>query len=110
MRVVLRVLLGVALVAFGVALIVQNTKQPPVDVHLVFDTIVAVPVWQVMLVSLLLGAGVSALACAWPLVRYRLRLRRDRQHISELEREVHGLRTLPLGEGEAEDAVEAGAE
>jgi hypothetical protein len=104
----LRVLLGVVLVAAGVALIMRNEVMT--EVHFFGDPITGVPVWQVMVVSLLLGAGVSAVACAWPLVRYRLRLRRDRLRITELEREVHGLRTLPLGEGEAEDAVEAGAE
>ena len=110
MRMLLRVLLGVTLVAFGVALIMQNEKEV-VEVYLVFGPpIQGVPVWQVMLVPLLLGVALSALACAWPLLRYRLRLRRDRQRIAELEREIHGLRTLPLGEDEAEAVAEARAE
>ncbi len=46
----------------------------------------------------LAGATLAGLACSLPIVRYRLRLRRSRQRIAELEQELHGLRTLPLGD------------
>jgi uncharacterized integral membrane protein len=106
---VLRVLSVVLLLGLGVALIAQNQKEI-VSVHLMVVTFDEVPVWQALLISLLAGAGATALACAWPLTRYRLRLRRARQRMAELEQEVHGLRTLPLGEDEAEDAARARAE
>jgi uncharacterized integral membrane protein len=109
MRVVLRVLSVVLLLGLGVALIAQNREQS-IPVHLVIVTFEQVPVWQALLISLLVGAGATALACAWPLTRYRLRLRRARQRMAELEQEVHGLRTLPLGEDDAEDAAQARAE
>lgn len=101
MRMVLRVLVGVALVALGTALVVQNSESE-VTVDLVFTSFQGVELWLVMVVSLLLGALAAGLACSWPLVRYRLRLRRSRQRIAELERELHGLRTLPLDADEVE--------
>ena len=109
MRMVLRVLSLVLLVGLGVTLIVQN-QDPIPRLDLVIATFTNVPVWQPLLISLLAGAGATALACAWPLARYRLRLRRARQRTAELEQEVHGLRTLPLDEDEAEDAAQARAE
>ena len=107
MRMVLRVLSVVLLVGLGVALIMQNQEEIEL-VNLVVMTFEQVPVWQVLLISLLVGAGATALACVWPLTRYRLRLRRARQRTAELEQEVHGLRTLPLDE--AEDVARARAE
>lgn len=101
MRMVLRVLVGVALVALGTALVVQNSESE-VTVDLVFTSFQGVELWLVMVASLLLGALAAGLACSWPLVRYRLRLRRSRQRIAELERELHGLRTLPLDADQTE--------
>ncbi len=107
MRMVLRVLAGVLLIALIVALIEYN--QEAVEVDLLIGSS-QVGVWQVMLISFLVGAGGTALALTWPLTRYRLRLRRGRKRIAELEQEVHGLRTLPLGGEEAEPLAEARAE
>ena len=94
MRMVLRILLLVAVVSYAAALVSQNAAT--VDVHLVFAKLPAVDLWLVILGSLLLGALATGLAVSWPMLRYRLRLRRSRQRIAELEQELHGLRTLPL--------------
>jgi uncharacterized membrane protein YciS (DUF1049 family) len=97
MRVVLRILLGVAVVALAAALIVENSEQE-VTVRLLVMQFTGVRVWLVIVGSLLAGATLTGLACSWPIVRYRLRLRKARQRIAELEQELHGLRTLPLGD------------
>ncbi len=97
MRVVLRILLGVALVALAATLIVENSEEQ-VTVRLLVAQFTDVRAWLVIVVSLLAGATLAGLACSLPIVRYRLRLRRSRQRIAELEQELHGLRTLPLGD------------
>lgn len=96
MRMVLRILLGVALVALAATLVVKNTNET-VAINLLLWQFPKVDAWQVMVVSLLVGATIAGLACSWPIVRYRLRLRRSQKRIAELEQELHGLRTLPLG-------------
>ena len=100
MRVVLRILAGVVLIALAATLVVRNTAEVP-SIDLLVAQFSNVPAWQVMVVSLLGGATLAGLACSWPIVRYRLRLRRSRKRIADLEQELHGLRTLPLG-GEGE--------
>lgn len=94
MRMVLRVLLLVVVVGYAAWLVSENGK--PVDIDLIFAQLQQVPAWLVILGSLLLGALAAGLAVSWPMLRYRLRLRRSRQRIAELEQELHGLRTLPL--------------
>lgn len=101
MRMVLRVLLLVVVVGYAAWLVSQNGEL--VNVNLIFMKLTDVPAWLVILGSLLLGALATGLACSWPIVRYRLRLRKSRQRIAELEQELHGLRTLPL-EVEKEEA------
>ena len=58
MRLVLRVLSLVLLVGLGVTLIVQN-QEPIPRLDLVITTFTNVPVWQPLLISLLVGAGVN---------------------------------------------------
>ena len=105
MRVVLRILGLVVIVGYAAWLVSLNAA--PVDVDLGFKDWPAVQSWLVILGSLLLGALAAGLACSWPIVRYRLRLRRSRQRIGELEQELHGLRTLPLGDEAAEGEPKA---
>ncbi len=107
MRMLLRVLVVVLLLGCVSWLVYKNDE--PLVVDLVFGKI-PVESWQLILGSLLLGALAAALACSWPLLRYRLRLRKSRQRIAELEQEIHGLRTLPLGDDEVERVREARAE
>ncbi len=57
-----------------------------------------VPLWAALAVSTLLGAGLSALVVSLPMMRLKLRLRRSKKRISQLEQEVHALRTVPLDE------------
>ena len=100
MRVVLRILGLVVIVGYAAWLVSLNAA--PVDVDLGFKDWPAVQSWLVILGSLLLGALAAGL-----MVRYRLRLRKSRQRIGELEQELHGLRTLPLGDGAAEGEPKA---
>ncbi len=94
MRMVLRILALVVVVGASIWLVLENDQLAVVDLG--FATVEG-PLWLAILGSLLLGALAAGLACSWPLLRYRLRLRRSRQRIQELEQELHGLRTLPLG-------------
>ena len=100
MRMIFRIVALVVVLGYSAWLVSSNMQ--PVDVHLGFVEIEQGPAWLVILGSLLLGALGAGLACSWPLLRYRLRLRRSRQRISELEQELHGLRTLPLSGEKAE--------
>jgi uncharacterized membrane protein YciS (DUF1049 family) len=58
------------------------------------------PLWIMLGSALLLGAALAAAAFSWPYLRLRLVVRRQSRRITRLEQEVHGLRTLPLGEQE----------
>jgi hypothetical protein len=64
----------------------------------VFGSAHAVPLWCALGSSLLFGVALAVVALSVPALRLRLRLRRAERRISQLEREVHGLRTLPLDE------------
>lgn len=102
MRMVLRIVLLVMVVGYAAVLVSENDQRVHID--LIFRTFEQVPSWLVILGSLLLGALATGLACSWPIVRYRLRLRRSRHRIGELEQELHGLRTLPLEEKSSAEA------
>jgi uncharacterized integral membrane protein len=102
---VLRILGLVVAVGASALLVARNSE--PINVDLVYTILHDVPAWMVILGSLLLGALATGLACSWPIVRYRLRLRKSRQRIAELEQELHGLRTLPLGVEETAGEAQA---
>ena len=78
-----------------------------VSLHFWFATPTDVPLWSVMLGSLLIGALASTLACAWPILNLRLRLRRQSRQLTRLEQEVHGLRTLPLSDEDSTPRAQA---
>ncbi len=86
-----------ALIIVGVSLFVSRNADP-VSVDLGFRTLVDVPLWMSLLGAGLLGAALAVAFFSWPLVSLRLRVRRGGKRITELEQEVHGLRTLPLSE------------
>jgi uncharacterized integral membrane protein len=74
-----------------------NTETVP-KVDWVFGEAQQVPLWRALAASALLGGLLSFLVCSIPALRLKLRLRRAERRIAGLEREVHGLRTLPLEE------------
>lgn len=89
------VLATVVLAAVAAAwLTFQNHEL--VTVHLILVSFADVPLWGVLLGSFLCGGVVVALILSWPYTRLRLRARSQARHITRLEQEVHGLRTLPL--------------
>jgi len=106
MRTVIRLGLLVLIVGYSVALAHRNDQPVPVD--LIFRQLSDVGAGVLILGSLLLGAIAAALLCSFPIIRMRLRQRRSTKRISELEQELHGLRTLPLtedtGSGETKEA------
>jgi uncharacterized integral membrane protein len=101
-RVWLTALVALAASALLVYAALQNS-QPVSEVNWVFGSARDVPLWRALAVSALLGGLLTALILAVPAVRLRLRLMRAERRISQLEREVHGLRTLPLDD-EVRDA------
>jgi len=86
-------LFGALLAAIVVALVVGNGD--PVTVHLLVGQWTT-KVWGAMVAAAVFGAAAAALVLIWPVVRLKLQVRRQTKRISELEQEVHGLRTLPI--------------
>ena len=91
------VVVGLVLVGAAAALLAQNNAAE-VSVGLLFGQAEAVPLWWALFVAFALGVAATVTASAWPLLRLRLSVRRQGRRISQLEQEVHGLRTLPLHE------------
>jgi hypothetical protein len=88
---------AIALGAGAFALLAAMRNLETVErVDWVFGSAHAVPLWCVLAASLLVGSALTALGFSLPALRMRLRLRRAERRVAELEREVHGLRTLPL--------------
>ena len=85
---------AVAVIAYAVYVVSQNGQ--PVTIQLLFTSVVGAPVWSLLLGSFAAGVSLTALAFSWPLLRLRLAVRRQTRHVTRLEQEVHGLRTLPL--------------
>jgi uncharacterized integral membrane protein len=93
-------LTAAAALAATVFLIVAGLRnaKPVEHVDWIFGSADAVPLWCALGTSILVGGALAALALSVPVVRLRLRVRRAERRIAQLEREVHGLRTLPLDE------------
>jgi uncharacterized integral membrane protein len=97
MRTLLQVLVLVSVVAYAIWLVTANGL--PVKVTLLpGTTLLEVSAWLLLLGAFVSGALLVGLGLAWPLLRLRLRVRRQSRSIARLEQEVHGLRTLPLTE------------
>ena len=75
----------------------QNTGRIP-EINLLIARPTEVPVWMALFSSAIVGAALAVSFLSWPLLRTRLRVRRQARNIDELEQELHGLRTLPLSE------------
>ena len=73
-----------------------SENQEPVSVNYVVGELVAVPLWQVLLVAFGSGAGIVALFSLLASARNGLARRRYRKEIGGLEAEIHQLRNLPL--------------
>lgn len=86
--------IALALGAFLVLVVVRNLGTIKVD--WVFGSADDVPLWCALSASALTGALLATAILSIPALRMRLRLHRAERRIAQLEREVHGLRTLPL--------------
>lgn len=104
MKTLFRVLLGLVPAVYLTLLGTGNRAEVPLN--LVFRE-THQPLGLIVLGALLIGVGITALAFTWPIVRVRMRLRRESRRVALLEQEVHGLRTLPLSEDDEAKAVEA---
>ena len=88
-----------ALVATVFAVVAALRNEARIEhVDWIFGSANSVPLWCALGTSMLVGGALTALGLSIPAVRLRLRLRRADRRIAQLEREVHGLRTLPLDE------------
>lgn len=94
----LRLALVVAAVLY-VALFAMNNMQDA-KVDLVFAELGPMPMALIVLASVGVGASLASLVLAWPYMQGRVHQRRTSRRIEELEREIHGLRTLPLASDE----------
>ena len=65
--------LALALVVYAAFVVANNAEV--VGLNLLFVQLEAVPVWQLLLLALLLGVAVATLLLSVPLVRLRLRVR-----------------------------------
>jgi len=92
----LRVAAAVAALLYVAVFAMKNMEPAVLD--LVFFEIGPMPVALVALVAMGAGAALASLALAWPVLQGRVQQRRDTRKIEELEREVHGLRTLPISD------------
>jgi len=90
-------LVALAVSAYLFVAALQNSQSVG-QVSWVFGRFHDVPLWRALAVSALLGGLLAALLLSVLALRLRLRLRRAERRIGQLEREVHGLRTLPLDE------------
>ena len=97
---ILRIALVVAAVAYAAVFAISNRE--PVSLDLVFVELASMPLALVVLASVGIGASLASLALAWPFMQGRARQRRTTRKVEELEREIHGLRTLPLVTDEPE--------
>jgi uncharacterized integral membrane protein len=105
MRTVVGVLL--ALVPAVYLVLVGTWNDAPTSLNLIFTKLEGQTLGVTVLGAFLLGAALTGLAFSWPILRVRLRLRRESKRVAQLEQEVHGLRTLPLTEDDDAKAVEA---
>ena len=96
-----RIIAVAALVVYAGLFALNNSEL--VEVDLVFLETGEHPLSLVVLGASFLGAVASALALSWPLWRSHRERARHTRRIAELEQEIHGLRTLPLG-GEEDEA------
>ena len=102
MKALLSILVLIGVVAYAAFLAHGNSDR--LSINLLFTVFDGVPLWLALLGAAVLGAVVTGVACAWPMLRLRLNLRRQSRRITRLEQEIHGLRTLPLEEEEEASA------
>ncbi len=99
MRGVLGTAAAIALAAYAAFFVAWNGDH--IRIHLLFARFDGIPLWGVVLAAFALGSALVGAVAGWSLLRLRLQLRGQRREVGRLEQEVHGLRTLPLAEGDA---------
>ena len=91
-----RMALLVAAIVYVALFTLSNSA--PTGLDLVFFSVQPLSLSLIVLVAAAIGAAVTAAGLAWTVGRLRLDQRRQARRIVELEQELHGLRTLPLGD------------
>ena len=104
--------LGIALVLVAATAAVYvalwNDARVPLDLALVrFEQ---VQVGLLLLCAFLTGGALMGALLSLPLLRLRLRVRRQSRRVTRLEQEVHGLRTLPLTEPDEQETTASAEE
>jgi uncharacterized membrane protein YciS (DUF1049 family) len=108
MKTGLWIALALVLVVYAAFVVANNGDH--VTLNLLFVRLDLVPVWQILLITLLGGGAIATLLFTLPFVRLRLRVRSQSREIRRLEQEVHGLRTLPLTETDEPGAARSARE
>jgi uncharacterized membrane protein YciS (DUF1049 family) len=101
------IVIVVLAVAGGLVYVGAQNTLPIATIDLYVVRYTDVPLWLALALSILVGAALAALVFSLPIMRLKLRVRRAHKRVTELEREVHGLRTLPLEAGEARASGES---
>lgn len=86
-------------------------NSAPIDLELIWIQVPNVEIWRVILLTLFLGASLSALIFGFAWLRARLLNGRYRRAIKRLEAELHEMRSLPLAghRSEVPEALEMDA-
>jgi len=92
--------IGVAAVVYATIFALANLE--PVSLDLVFAELGPMPMALAVLAAVGVGGALASLILAWPMMQARVQRRRDVRRIEQLERELHGMRTLPLAAGDVE--------
>lgn len=103
MRATLALLLAVGVAGFAVCVVLQNGAAVQID--LAAYTFEGPRLGVALLVAFVAGAAISTLVLSVSALRLRIRMRGQRRQISKLERELHGLRTLPLQEARTREGT-----
>ena len=89
-----RIGVAVVLAAYSVLFAVRNTESVPIELPFIAEGILQG--WLVVVLAGAFGAFAASMVMSWPMMRLSGQHRRDTRRISQLEQELHGLRTLPL--------------
>jgi hypothetical protein len=96
----LRRLIGLAIfiAAFVLAYRLAGANAERISVDLLFTTTPVAELWIVLLCAFAFGAVAAGTALFFEIARLGLLSRRYRKTVAGLEREVHQLRNLPIGD------------
>ena len=96
MKFFLYLLLFIVIAVFGLTFALKNPD--PVELYYYPDLVIAGPMYQVLLVTLMIGVLIGLVAMWTAALRWKWELARLRKEKRKLEQEVQNLRNIPLKE------------